>query len=131
MRWLEHAVIGLAAAVALVTLEAHAAGAGEARPSEADLRLCHEKARDQVSLPSYVERAPASPFPSRISGVGPWTGPVTGVPPPPVTRRREGRPPVAAPPPADAAQEAGESDPGPVDPRYREVFNACMRALGY
>ena len=122
--------VGLAVSVLLVTLQAQVARAADPRPSEADLKTCHDRARDQTSAPSYVERTPASPFPSRISGVGPWTGPVTGVPPPPPPRRREPR--TVSPPAPDApATGDAESDPGPVDPKYREAFNACLRALGY
>ena len=134
MRRFGSAVIAIAMVIA--PLHVHVAAAGEARPSQADLQTCHELAREQGGVPSYVERTPASPFPSRISGVGPWTGPVTGVPPPRLTPRRDPRPPIPVDPPgvafgAGGNSQEGSSDTGPVDPRYREAFDACMRALGY
>ena len=89
-------------------------------------------ARRPLDAPIYVERAPTSPFPGRISGVTEWTGPVTGARPP------APRPPIAIPHAtthgdfgAGGSSQQGMSEPGPTDPRYLEVFQACLRALGY
>jgi hypothetical protein len=127
---------GLRTGLLAVLLHVAPAVGGDARPTEADLRACHDLAVERSSPPAYVERTPVSPFPSRISGVGEWTGPVTGVPPPRVTARREQRPkvPVEAPSPtfgAGGKSEEGSSEMGPVEAKYREAFDACLRSLGY
>jgi hypothetical protein len=110
------------------------AAPGQGRPTPADLAACEEYARAQVGVLPYVERAPTSPLPSRVSGVAPWSGPIVSTP----------APPSLAPSLADLAihpasgvfgaggssQEAG-STPGPTDVRAKEAFDACLRARGF
>jgi hypothetical protein len=125
-------------AVFLAVLAAVAAPLGaraqSTRPSEADLAACNAYARAQIALPAYTERAPTSPFPFRVSGVGPYTGPITGAPAP---RPIETAPAPAEPPAltgvfgAGGASQEAQSEPGPQDPLYKEAFDACMRARGF
>ena len=83
-----------------------------------------------------VERAPVSPFPGRISGVAPWTGPVTAFR---GTRKAERAvPDVSVTPPSSTGEfgaggtsQEATTEPGSLDPRYRDAFDACMRARGY
>jgi hypothetical protein len=126
------------AAVLLVTLAvvaaASAARAQGARPTEADIAACNAYARTQLALPAYTESAPTSPFPFSVSGVGPYTGPVTATPAP--------RPIGIAPAPPEPAALTGvfgaggssqeaQSEPGPLHPRFKDAFDACMRARGF
>lgn len=113
----------------------HALAAGE-RPTEADLAACAEFAREQPAAQMYTERAPTSPFPSRASKVSPWTGPVAGTRPPlPVAR-----PPAVGEGPlpgatgvfgAGGGSQEAMSEPGAMDVRFKEAFDACMRARGF
>jgi hypothetical protein len=106
------------------------------RPTAADIAACREFVRMQPDLPAYTETAPTNPFPSRLSHVAPWTGPVAPTLPP----RPEERPlaPAPAEPPdssggleqGDNSQEAA-SEPGLVEPGFREAFDSCMRARGF
>jgi hypothetical protein len=109
--------------------------AGGQRPQESDLAVCHEFARGEAQLPAYVERAPLNPFPNRLGRVAPWSGPVTGLrPPDPVPGPT--KPPIPRSAPTGAFGSGGTSqeaatEPGLLDPRYREVFDACLRARGF
>jgi hypothetical protein len=120
--------------LAILVLLDPGSAAGQ-RPQESDLAVCEEFARGEALLPAYVERAPLDPFPNRLSRAAPWSGPVIGLrPPDPAPARR--KPSVPTPPPTGAfgsggtSQEAA-SEPGLLDPRYREIFDACMRARGF
>lgn len=124
--------LALAASLAVPGL---AAAEGD-RPARADVAACAAFARQQPDVPSYAESAPTSPFPFQLSSVAPWTGPVTSTPAP-------------APPPAPAApgpveqpgysglfgaggeSQGWASEPGPQSPRFKEAFDACMRARGF
>jgi len=119
--------------IALALLEPRSA-AGQ-RPQESDLAVCHEFARGEALLPAYVEPAPLEPFPNRLSRTAPWNGPITGLrPPDPVPRPR--KPSIPSPAPTGAFGSGGTSqetarEPGLPDQRYRELFDACMRARGF
>ena len=123
----------------VIALLAAALGPGSAvavgeRPTQADLAACNEFARGQVGVPAYTETAPLSPFPSIVSGVGPWTGPITGTRPPNPTERSLVPGPVDLPSgrfgAGGSSQEAAD-EPGQVDPLFKEAFEACMRARGF
>jgi hypothetical protein len=108
------------------------AWAADVRPTEADIAHCALVARAAIESPAYDERAPSSPFPRRISGIGPYTGAITPIE---AQRLPGGTPPPDVRSPATTgvfgaggfSQEA-ESEPGSIDPRLRETFDACMRA---
>ncbi len=128
------------ATIALVVV-AGLVGAGDAaavgeRPTEADLAACSEFARLQPGVPAYTETAPTSPFPSRVSSVGPWTGPITGARAPRPVERPLTLAPVEVPAAsgefgAGGSSQAAMSEPGPYDPRFKEAFDACLRARGF
>ncbi len=120
--------------VLIVALVSSAAWAQVERPTEADLAACARHASAQIGLPSYVERAPTSPFPNVTAAVGPWTGPITGL--------RGEVPSPAAPGPIDSPATSGlfgvggesqesTTEPGRQDPRFKEAFDACMHARGF
>jgi hypothetical protein len=125
--------IGLAMLIGVTVVDGKGL-AQDDRPTPADVMACSDIARAEVGT-AYTERAPVSPFPSRTSGVGPWTGPVTGTRAP----RAEQPDPLAlvdTPATSGVFGAGGESqeamsEPGPVDPRFQEVFDACMRARGF
>ena len=128
------------AAIAIALLAAalgpgYAVAVGE-RPTRADLVACGEFARGQVGVPAYIETAPLSPFPSRVSGVSPWTGPITGTRSPNPARQSLGPGPVDSPEisgrfGAGGGSQEAMSEPGHVDPRFKEAFEACMRSRGF
>jgi hypothetical protein len=123
----------LAVLAALVLLDPRWA-AGQ-RAQESDLALCHEFARGEALLPAYVERAPLNPASNRLSRVAPWSGPITGLRAPdplsaPPKPSSGSTPPTGAFGSGGTSQDAA-SDPGLLDPRYRELFDACMRAHGF
>ncbi len=118
----------------IVALVASVAWAAGERPTEADLADCARYASAQTGRPSYVERAPTSPFPNVAAAVGVWTGPITGP--------RAEAPSPAAPESIDSPSASGlfglggqsqESitEPGWHDPRFKEAFDACMHARGF
>jgi len=125
--WILALVGGLAAPGA-------ARAAAAERPTSVDIAACRDFARAQPAIPTYTETVPANPFPTRLSHVGPWTGPVTATPaplPPPLAPR-----PVDLPEPsggvgANGASEQVASEPAPVDPPFQDAFDACMRARGF
>lgn len=106
------------------------------RPTVADIAACREFAQMQPDIPAYTETAPANPFPSRLSHVAPWTGPVAPTPAPLPEERSLAPAPVEPPDSSrglgagDDSQEAA-SEPAPVDPSLREAFDSCMRARGF
>jgi hypothetical protein len=126
--------VAVAMLPALVLLEPRSA-AGQ-HPLESDVAACHEFARGEALLPAYVERAPLNPRPSGYSRVAPWSGPVVGLRPPdpvPAPAKTTSVPPL--PPTGEfgsrgTSQETA-SEPGFVDPRYRELFDACLRSRGF
>ncbi len=130
MRWVAIATVLLAA----VAVPPGARADGE-RPTEADLAACAEFARLQPGRPAYSERAPLSPFPSRVSGVSLWTGPITATRAP----IRPERPVAVAPDTLAVAGVFGAGgdsheatlEAGAPDPAFREAFQACMRARGF
>jgi len=113
-----------------------AALAAGTRPTAADIAACREFARIQPDIPAYTETAPANPFPSRLSHVAPWTGPVAPTPPP-LPEERSLAPAPAEAPDSSGGLEGGDdsqeatSEPVPVDPSLREAFDSCMRARGF
>jgi hypothetical protein len=126
-------LLGLVALAAV--LPGAAAWAAGERPTTADIARCAEVARAAVEEPAYEERAPGSPLPQRISAIGPYTGPIT---PSEAQAARAGAAPTGMRSPATSgdfaaggASQAAASEPGPVDARRRETFDACMRALGF
>ena len=131
-----HAAIAIAIALLAAALgPGYAVAVGE-RPTRADLVACGEFARGQVGVPAYIETAPLSPFPSRVSGVSPWTGPITGTRPPNPARRSLGPVPVDSPEisgrfGAGGGSQEAMSEPEHVDPRFKEAFEACMHSRGF
>jgi hypothetical protein len=124
----------------ILALAAGLAAPGAARPAAAerptpvDIAACRDFARAQPTIPTYTETVPANPFPTRLSHVGPWTGPVTAAPAP--------LPSPPAPRPAELPEASGgveasgpareaASEPSPVDPPFQDAFDACMRARGF
>lgn len=129
-----HAPIAIALLAAALA-PGSAVAVGE-RPTRADLAACNEFARGQLGVPAYTETAPLSPFPSRVSGVGPWTGPITATRPPNPAERSVVPGPVDSPAisgrfGAGGSSQEATSEPGQVDPRFKEAFEACMRARGF
>jgi hypothetical protein len=123
----------LALAAGLAAPGAARAAAAE-RPTSLDIAACREFARAQPTIPAYTETVPANPFPTRLSHVGPWTGPVTATPAP--LPRPPARRPVELPEPSGGVGPSGPSreaasEPSPVDPPFQDAFDACMRARGF
>jgi len=123
--------LGVTALAAVLAHAAAAWAAGE-RPTESDIARCASLARASIEGPAYDERAPTSPFPRQISGVGPYTGPITPIeaqiPGARAALPRTQSPATSGVFGAGGYSQAAESEPGPIDSRLQETFDACMRA---
>jgi hypothetical protein len=128
--------VRLPLALVLALATSLAAPAASGRPGPADIAACSEFARLQHDVPAYTETTPTNPFPSQISHVGPWTGPVTPTPEPLPAERSLVPGPAELPEysgrwGAGGTSQAGMAEVGPTDPRFTENFEACMRARGF
>jgi hypothetical protein len=129
-------VLGLPFLLLTIIVGSDPRSAAAQRPQESDLTVCHEFARAETTLPAYVERAPLNPFPNRLSRTAPWSGPTIGLRPPDPVPPPRNAPGIPPPPPSGEFGSGGTSqeaatESGLLDPRYREIFEACMRARGF
>jgi hypothetical protein len=113
-----------------------ATASASGRPTPADIAACLEFARLQHDVPAYTETTPTNPFPSQISHVGPWTGPITPTPEPLPAERSLAPGPAELPGDsgrwgAGGTSQAGTLEVGQTDPRFREDFEACMHTRGF